>query len=161
MRVLHRYLGFFLAGIMAVYALSGVIMIFRNTDFLKHEVVLDKQIDPGLSPAAAGKVLGVKNFSVRRTEAAKIYFKNGTYDAATGRATETVMKLPYVIDKMAQLHKSDTKDPLFYLNTFFGAALLFFVVSAFWMFMPGSRILRKGLIFSAAGIVLTLILLFV
>ncbi len=28
MRLIHRYLGFFLAGIMAVYALSGIIMIF-------------------------------------------------------------------------------------------------------------------------------------
>ena len=36
-RVWHRYLGFFLAGIMAVYAVSGVVMIFRNTDFLKQE----------------------------------------------------------------------------------------------------------------------------
>lgn len=35
MRIYHRYLGFFLAGIMAVYALSGVILIFRETPFLK------------------------------------------------------------------------------------------------------------------------------
>jgi uncharacterized iron-regulated membrane protein len=28
MRIYHRYLGFFLAGIMAVYAVSGVVMIF-------------------------------------------------------------------------------------------------------------------------------------
>lgn len=33
MRVYHRYLGFFLAGIMAVYAISGVVLIFRDTDF--------------------------------------------------------------------------------------------------------------------------------
>ena len=33
MRILHRYLGFFLAGIMAVYALSCTVMIFRDTDF--------------------------------------------------------------------------------------------------------------------------------
>ena len=35
MRIWHRYLGFFLAGIMAVYSTSGVLMIFRDTDFLK------------------------------------------------------------------------------------------------------------------------------
>ena len=35
MRIIHRYLGFFLAGIMTVYALSGVLLIFRSTDFLK------------------------------------------------------------------------------------------------------------------------------
>ena len=32
-RVLHRYLGFFLAGVMAIYAISGIIMIFRETNF--------------------------------------------------------------------------------------------------------------------------------
>lgn len=37
MRVIHRYLGFFLAGIMAVCATSGIIMIFRTTDFLKQK----------------------------------------------------------------------------------------------------------------------------
>jgi len=31
-----RYLGYFLAGIMTVYALSGSTMIFRETSFLKH-----------------------------------------------------------------------------------------------------------------------------
>lgn len=35
MRIYHRYLGYFLAGIMAVYAISGLTMIFRDTDFLK------------------------------------------------------------------------------------------------------------------------------
>ena len=37
MRVYHRYLGFFLAGIMAMYAISGIILIFRDTDLLKSE----------------------------------------------------------------------------------------------------------------------------
>ena len=41
MRVLHRYLGFFLAGIMAVYALSGIVLIFRDTDFLKSEQTVE------------------------------------------------------------------------------------------------------------------------
>ncbi|MEK9613198.1 MAG: hypothetical protein VW080_04645 [Flavobacteriaceae bacterium] len=35
MRIYHRYLGFYLAGVMAVYAFSGTIMIFRRTDTFK------------------------------------------------------------------------------------------------------------------------------
>ena len=31
MRVYHRYLGFFLTGIMAMYALSGIVLILRDT----------------------------------------------------------------------------------------------------------------------------------
>jgi hypothetical protein len=160
-RIWHRYLGFFLAGIMAVYAISGVVLIFRNTDFLKKEVVKERQIAAGLSPEEAGKVLRIQNFSVERTEGETIYFPGGSYNAASGAAVHTVKELPYVMKQMTHLHKANTKDPLYYFNIVFGTALLFFVVSAFWMFMPGSKILRKGLYFSAAGLVLTLILLFV
>ena len=49
MRIYHRYLGFFLAGIMAVYAISGIILIFRDTDFLKQEKLVQKQLEPGLT----------------------------------------------------------------------------------------------------------------
>ena len=46
MRIVHRYLGFFLAGIMAVYALSGVLLIYRDTDILKSEQHLEKMLEP-------------------------------------------------------------------------------------------------------------------
>jgi uncharacterized iron-regulated membrane protein len=32
-RIIHRYLGYFLAGIMTMYALSGSLLIFRRTNF--------------------------------------------------------------------------------------------------------------------------------
>ena len=38
---------------------------------------------------------------------------------------------------------------------------LFFVVSAFWMYMPSSGIFKKGMYFVAAGILLTLLMLWV
>ena len=62
MRVIHRYLGFFLAGIMAVYALSGSLMIFRQTNFLKSEVVQERQLEPDLTGGELGPLLrmGVK-----------------------------------------------------------------------------------------------------
>ena len=51
MRVVHRYLGFFLAGIMTVYALSGVILIFRETSFLKIDKQIEKQLQPNVEIA--------------------------------------------------------------------------------------------------------------
>ena len=42
-RIIHRYLGFFLAGIMTVYALSGVVLIFRDTDLFKIEKQQEKK----------------------------------------------------------------------------------------------------------------------
>ena len=58
MRTYHRYLGFFLAGIMAVYAISGIVLTFRNTDFLKKEVQIEKKLGIGLEAEALGSALG-------------------------------------------------------------------------------------------------------
>jgi hypothetical protein len=40
-------------------------------------------------------------------------------------------------------------------------SLFFFVVSAFYMFLPGTSTFKKWLYFTLAGLVLTVILLFV
>ncbi|AGC78054.1 PepSY-associated transmembrane protein [Nonlabens dokdonensis] len=160
-RELHRYLGFFLAGIMAVYAISGIVLIFRDTDLLKKEIITENVIETNLAGDQIGKNLKIKNFKIDREENGIVYFKNGSYEIATGKATIIKKKLPYVLDKMAHLHKAKSGEPLFFLNIFFGLALLFFVLSAFWMFMPGTQIFRKGVIYAAAGMALTLVLLFV
>ena len=55
MRIYHRYLGFFLSGIMAMYAISGIILIFRNTDFLKNEKVNEVTLDANLPDEEIGK----------------------------------------------------------------------------------------------------------
>lgn len=160
MRLIHRYLGFFLAGIMAVYAISGIVLVFRNTDFLKKEIQIEKTITANLSGVEAGKKLKIKNFKVDKKEGNVYRFKQGTYDSQTGIAKYTKKELPYVLNKMTHLHKATTNDPLYWLNLFFGTALLFFVISAFWMFLPSSKIFRKGLCFTLGGIILTLIMLF-
>lgn len=160
MRVFHRYLGFFLAGIMAVYAVSGMVLIFRDTDFLKEEKEIVKTIDANASVEELGKQIGIKELKVLSEQGDILQFKEGQYNKTTGVATYKVKELPYVLNKMTKLHKAKSKEPLFFLNLFFGASLLFFVISSFWMFMPKTAIFRKGLYFTLAGIVLTLILLF-
>lgn len=161
MRMYHRYLGFFLSGIMAVYALSGVTMIFRNTDFLKSEVKTETALAPNLSDEELGKELKIREFNVEKAEGDTLYYRGGTYNKVSGMAVQKSKKLPYVLDKMTKLHKANTNSPLFFLNIFFGASLLFFVISAFWMFMPDSPMFKKGLYFALGGLVLTLILIFV
>ena len=160
MRIFHRYLGFFLSGIMAVYAISGIVMIFRETEFLKSEREIERQLAVGLPDAEVGSTLRIKEFKVERSEGSLVYFSEGTYDKKTGLAKYKAKQLPYVLDKMTKLHKATTNRPLYFLNIFFGVALLFFVLSAFWMFMPKTEVFRKGLYFALGGIVLTLILVF-
>ncbi len=160
MRVIHRYLGFFLAGIMAVYALSGVLMIFRETDFLKKEVLQERQLEPGLTGGELSPKLkmGVK---VHKEKGDVLYFEQGNYNTKTGLASVKKMELPFILGKMEKMHKATTNSPLYFLNIFFGASLLFFVISSFWMFLPHTSVFKKGMYFTLGGIVLTLILLFV
>ncbi|GAB5409391.1 MAG: hypothetical protein BalsKO_17560 [Balneolaceae bacterium] len=160
MRIWHRYLGFFLAGIMAVYSISGIVLVFRNTDFLKQEYITKQKIEANLAPDELGEAMG-RSLEISSVNENIYTFQNGEYDSKTGDVSYSEKRLPYVLDKMTKFHKAKTGQPLYYLNIFFGFALLFFVISSFWMFLPSSRIFVKSLYFTFAGIALTLILLFV
>ena len=161
MRIIHRYLGFFLAGIMVVYSISGIVLIFRKTDTLKIEQLVEEKIEPNVKNEALGKMLRKKDFKVTKEVGSLIYFDQGVYNRETGELSYTKKELPFVLKKLTHLHKATTNDPLYWLNIFFGLSLLFFAISAFWMYMPKTEIFRKGLYFSLAGIVLVVILLFV
>ena len=161
MRMYHRYLGFFLAGIMTVYSISGIILIFRDTDFLKKEKLVEKNIKPNLKADELGRELRIRELKVQSDDGTTLTFQQGKYNIKTGEVKYTAKELPFVIDKLTKLHKASSKNPLFFLNIFFGLALFFFVLSSFWMFMPSTSVFKKGLYFTAAGIVLTIILLFV
>lgn len=161
MRVYHRYLGFFLAGIMAIYSISGIIMIFRETSFLKKEVHKVITIAPNLKNEEIGPAIKIKNLKTTEEVGDIVKFKEGTYNRTTGEADFTVKELPYLINKITKMHKATHKDPLYYLNIFFGLSLFFFVISSFWMFMPGTTIFKKGMYFTIAGMALVLIMLFV
>lgn len=160
MRILHRYLGFFLAGIMFIYAVSGVVMIFRETSFLKTEAITEKQLEPNLGAGELSPALRMA-VKVDKVEGDILYFKDGNYNQKTGVATVTKMELPFVLEKMERLHKATTKSPIYFLNIFFGLSLLFFVISTFWMFRPKTTIFKNGIAFTIAGVILALVILFV
>lgn len=161
MRIIHRYLGFFLAGIMSVYAISGIILIFRDSDFLKQETHITKEIKTNAKPKELSKLLKLKRLKLTKTEGSKIHFQNGVYDQNTGISEYVTKELPFILNKMIHLHKAKSSEPLFFLNIFFGISLLFFVISSFWMFMPKTTIFKKGIYFTLGGIILTVILLFI
>jgi uncharacterized iron-regulated membrane protein len=66
MRVYHRYLGFFLAGIMSIYSISGVVLIFRETNFLKSERIVERVLEPNLKPKKLGEILRLLEFSIEK-----------------------------------------------------------------------------------------------
>ncbi|MBT33281.1 MAG: hypothetical protein CMO01_26770 [Thalassobius sp.] len=161
MRIYHRYLGFFLAGIMAVYAISGIVMIFRDTTLFMKDTTVTQVLPENTTLENLGQALRIRRFSVEKVEGNVAYFKEGTYDTSTRTAVYTKSELPFVLEKITSMHKATSSRPLFFLNIFFGLSLLFFVISAFWMFMPSTSVFKKGLYFSLAGLVLALIVIFV
>jgi len=159
MRIYHRYLGYFLAGIMAVYGTSGFIMIFRDTSFLKFNKQIERKLRPNIKSEDLGRELRIRDFKVEKEQGDIISFEQGTYNRSTGIASYSSKEWPEFIDKLTRLHKADTNSPLFFLNVFFALSLLFFVISAFWMFLPKTTIFKKGLYFALAGVVVTIILI--
>ncbi len=159
-RIIHRYLGFFLVGVLAVYSISGITMIFRRTDTFKKTVVKEINLEKHIQTTDLGKALEIKDFKVDSTVADVVYFKEGKFNTASRKALLTSKQYPYVLDKMMKLHKATTNSPVYWLNIFFGGSLLFFVISSFWMFLPSTSTFRKGLIFSLLGFLMTIIILF-
>jgi hypothetical protein len=161
MRIVHRYLGFFMAGIMAIYAISGVLLIFRDTDFLKKEIIIENKLEPGLLENKLGKELKIKNFEIEKQEGEIMVFKQGTYNSTTGNAKYTKKELPFILKKMTNLHKAESKNKLAPLNIFFGISLFFFVISSFWMFNTKTKAFKRGMIYTAASLVLSIILVWI
>lgn len=159
MRIGHRYIGYFMAGIMLIYALSGVILIFRDTGFLKSEEAIHLQLQPNLDNQQLAKSLKQRNFEVVKKESNIVYFKEGTYNLITGQTDYTVKKLPLVLEKMTNFHKAPSKGNLGGLNMLFGITLLFFVVSSFFFFNVKNKIFQRGLVFFLAGSLLSIVLL--
>lgn len=160
MRIWHRYLGFYLVGIMAVYAVSGTVLIFRKTDSFKQEKIVEKKLSVNLTESQVKESLGLKDAIVFTTKDSFFYFDGGSYDSQSGVARQTKKEYPFLLDKLIKLHKATTNSPVYWLNIFFGASLLFFVISSFWMFLPHTAVFKKGLYFSLAGIVMTIVILF-
>ena len=160
-RLIHRYLGFYLVGIMAVYAISGIAMIFRNDDTFKILENTETTLAVNLDEKTLGEVLEIKGLSILKQEGSLLFFEDGTYNQATGETIYVKKELPFLLDKTTQLHKATTNSPIYWLNIFFGVSLLFFVISSFWMFLPHTSVFKKGIYFTLAGIVMTLIILFV
>jgi len=73
----------------------------------------------------------------------------------------TQMQPPKILGALEKMHKATSSTPLYFLNVFFGISLLFFVFSAYWMFLPQTDVFKKAIYYTVAGIVLTFIMILV
>jgi len=136
---------------MAIYAISGVLLIFRPTDFLKFNQTEARQLAPSLNGEQVSSKIKIRGLKVVEENDNQVVLNIGSYNKSDGVATLTRKDYPIVLSKMVKLHKATNNSPLFWLNISFGVALLFFVVSAFLMFMPKLPMYKNGLKIAGLG----------
>ena len=160
-RTLHRNIGFFLVGLVIIYSLTGILLVYRDTDFLKKKKQVEKQLQTNLDEAELGRELRIRDFRVSSTEENMIFFNEGRYDKSTGIANFTTKELPFLLTKLINLHKTMSKDALHWVTMVFGIMLLFQAISSFWMIRAGGKSFRKGMYYTGAGVLLIIILIMI
>lgn len=151
MRVLHREIGFFVIGLTIIYCISGIILTYRDTGFLKSETEIEKSLSPGLSSEQLLKNIGDKKLKVTGENETEIYFTNGTYSIETGVASYVKNEIPAILKALNMLHIAPSQNPKHFFTIVYAMALLFLAVSSFWMYRPSSRFFKRGIITSILG----------
>jgi hypothetical protein len=159
MRTLHRDIGFFAFGLVVIYILSGIVLIYRDTDFLKREVTVERQLKPNMEIGDVGKELRMREVKVTKTEGDVITFQNGTYNKTSGAAVFTSKEVMFPFNKFINFHKAISGKATHWFNLVFGFVFLFLAVSSLWMFKANTKTFRRGMILVGVGIVFTVILL--
>lgn len=161
MRALHRDLGLLTFGLVTIYALSGIVLTYRDTDFLKHEVTVERQLKPDMAIEDVGKELRLRDFKVTKTEGEITFFQNGTYNKTSGVTIFTSKEVIFPFNKFIKLHKAVSSDATHWFNIAFGAIFLFLAISSLWMLKSNTKNFRKGMILLGSGILFTVLLLLI
>ena len=161
MRTLHRDIGFFVVGITINYSLSGIVLGYRDTDFLKKEIEIEKTLPAGLDASALSLSLRLKNLKIIQENEEVINFQSGRYNKQSGVVVYTDKKLPSMLTKFIDLHKSVSSSPKHLPAILYGILVLFLSVSSFWMFKPKTKYFHRGIIIAGLGLVTAIILVLV
>jgi len=159
MRVLHRNIGFFILGFVLIYALSGIALIYRDSDFMKQERTITVILPGETKPADLGQALKIREFRILKTEGDIIFFRGGSYNSTTGVAEYTVKELVFPFNKLTALHKTASKNPFHWFTLVLGILLTFLAVSSIWMFNSKSRLFRNGIYTVLTGFVFAVLLI--
>jgi len=159
-RSLHRDIGFLMLGLTLAYALSGVILVYRETDFLKKQVIVQQTWPLQMSSQEIAGKLHARRFEVTGVEGDILKFQDGTnlkdgvYNRGTGEVSYLVKEFPVVVDRIIRLHKLSGSKMLHYLGVSYGVLLMFLAISALGMFKSNTTAFRRGAVLSCGGLVL-------
>jgi len=158
MRVLHRDLGFFVIGLTIVYALSGIVLIYRDKGFMNAEVQVEKTLPANLELRELGRELRIRDLREIKTEGDVVYFESGSYNKTTGQAVYKTREVIFPFNKFIELHKSNSREAAHWFLTLYSIVLVFLSISSFWMFKVSTNSFRRGLYISGAGILFTILI---
>lgn len=159
MRILHRYFGFLLLVIMAIYAFTGVVLIYRDTTIFKRSTYIEKIVPTQLNAEQLGQKLRIRNLSIKEEKNGVLYFEQGEYVPNTGEVRYHSMEYPTWIAELNRLHLGSSQYRYSWLTTLFGIALFFFCFSSFWLIPGSKKILKRSLYFILAGTIMAGILI--
>jgi len=159
MRALHRDIGFLVIGFTIIFSLSGIMLVYRTTDFLKKEKIVEKTVSANLDETALASELHLRSLEVEKEENGIVYFSNGTYEKNTGLVKYSTKELPSFIDKLNGLHRTSSKSLIHVFSTLYAILLFFLAISSFWMFKPSTKMFKRGIVFAVIGIVIAVVAL--
>lgn len=159
-RSLHRDIGFLVLGLTIAYALSGIVLVYRETDLLKAEAQVERTVPQQLAPGDLARLLHARHFEVTADEGDVLHFqdgsslKDGMYVKSTGNLSYVGKSYPGVIEKLVGLHKLASSKAMHAVSVIYGALLLFLAVSSLLMYGVGSGGFRRAMTVSGLGLVL-------
>lgn len=158
MRSLHRDIGFFVIGLTIIYCISGVILMYRDTGFLKSETQVEKTLSPGLNSEQLLKNLREKKLKVAEVNDKEIRLTNGVYNIETGVTFYVKDEIPTALKSLNMLHIAPSENPKHFFTIFYAVALLFLAISSFGMYKPNSKNFKRGVTTSILGAFASIIL---
>jgi len=159
MRILHRYVGYFILGLVIIYSLAGITLIFRDTGFMKNEKLVTTDLAVDTNPELLGNILGIRGFKITERDGNLVKFNGGNFNLKTGETLYTIKEYNFLAEKITNLHKTPSKNAMHWITLTFGILLLFLAISSLWMFKIKTKIFKKAIITVFAGVLIAIVLL--
>ena len=159
MRALHRDIGFLMIGLTVVYCVSGIILVYRDTDLFTIDKQYIETLKPNIEASELGRALQLRHLRVEKEVADTIYFNYGSYSKSSGVANYTINTYPDIVWTINSFHKIKTKASMHWMAVIYGVLLLFLAISSLWMYKPRSKKFKRGLVLTALGLIIAVVAL--
>ncbi len=156
MRNLHRDIGFLMIGLTIVYCISGIILVYRDTDVFTIDKQYIENIKPGLRAEELGRALQLRRLNVEKEVGDTIYFNYGSYCKSSGVANYTINTYPDAVWTINTFHKIKSKSGMSWIAVVYGILLLFLAISSLWMYKLRSKKFKRGILLTVVGLVIAI-----